>query len=136
MEPDEPGPSQATLRSTTKATAHTAYSACTYTTERAIDESTQPCVHMCVSRGGRGSLTSLGLRMLLLYQLQTQPNSRHSGFNRCVFHAVVDRTWAFVGYYESPPKLQILCGAFSCAHCIYLVVRKFFQVKYFPNYSM
>ena len=27
----------------------------TNATERATDESTQPCVDMCVSRGGRGS---------------------------------------------------------------------------------
>ena len=45
----------------------------TYTTDRAIDESTQPCVGMCVSRGGRGSPTSLGLRTLLLDQGPTQP---------------------------------------------------------------
>ena len=47
--------------------------ALTHTTERAMDESTQPCVDMCVSRGGRGSPTSLGLRTLLLDQPQTQP---------------------------------------------------------------
>ena len=42
MESDEPGPSWATLRSTTKATllrTHLHY------TDGAIDESTQPCIH-------------------------------------------------------------------------------------------
>ena len=35
--------------------ARTAYTARTYTIERAIDESTQPCVDRCVSRAGRGA---------------------------------------------------------------------------------
>ena len=93
MEPDEPGPSWATLRSTTKSyyPARTAYTARTYTTERAINESTQPCVDiMCFSRGGRGSPTSLGLRTLLLDQPQTQPNSGHNIWLMCAFHVVVD----------------------------------------------
>ena len=70
MESDEPGPSRAALRSTAKATllrTHLHY------TDRAIDESTQPCVVICVSRGGRGCPTSLGLRTLLLDQPPTQP---------------------------------------------------------------
>ena len=56
-----------------------------------MDESTQPCVDMCVSRGGRGSPMSLGLRtLLLLDQLPTQSNSRHNVWLKCVFHVLVE----------------------------------------------
>ena len=116
MEPDEPGPSWATLRSTTNA-----YTARTYTTEGAIDESTQPCVDMCVSRAGRGSPTSLGLRTLLLDQPQTQPNSGHNIWLMCVFH-VIDEPGPLRATMSQPPQLQILREAFSCAHCVYLVI--------------
>ena len=50
MEPDEPGPSRATLRSIAKAILLRTR---TYTTKRAIDESTRPYVHVYISRGGR-----------------------------------------------------------------------------------
>ena len=87
-----------------------------------LDRGLSVCIYL---RGGRWSLTSLGLRRLLLDQPPTQPNSGHNVWLMCVSHMVVDGAWAFAGYYESTTKRDQryrYCARHSPAHTAYTYI--------------